>query len=167
MPTISQEENEKAKEFLKLINGLMGIIDELTDNMPEGDYLKICTHLKDLHGFKNEIGAIRQVVSNNEVVANQRRRANMRIRVKPRILSDAEKLNSGSHRVCEFCDKVISKSWYDSHIENTEYCFIARRAKKLAITTKEQDNRARVEAIAKIRAVLFKKRYPTLAGLVS
>lgn len=161
MPTISREESDKSKEFIKLINGLMCIIDDLTENIPEGEYLKICSHLKDIHGYSDEIG-IKKIVFQNEVVATNQRRTRMRVRPTPRVLSDAEKLASGNYRACEFCDKIISNSWYDTHIVQTEYCSIARNAKKLAISTQEENNSNRVEAIAKIKSVMFKRKYPQL-----
>lgn len=161
MPTISEEESIKSKEFIALINGLMGIIDDLTENIPEGDYLKICNHLKDLHGFNREIG-IKRFVYQNEVVAQNQRRTRMRVRPTPRVLSDAEKLATGKYKACEFCDKVVSKCWYNNHIITTEYCKIARNAKKLAISTRKENNSDKVEAIAKIRAVLYKRRNPPL-----
>ncbi len=166
MPTISQQTKETAEEFVKLIGALMNVIDDLTENIPEGKYLQICEHIKDLHGFKQDFGTnrtivqvVQHVVEQNSVVATQQRQARMRVRSAPRALTDGEKLASGRYKPCEYCDKIISKSWYNNHIEGTEYCKIARDAKKLAISTRQQDNSDRVEAIAKIKHVLFKRRY--------
>lgn len=157
MPTISKQEKAKAQEFCALMDGLMDIIDDIATKIPEGDYLKLCSKLKDLHGFKDNI-SIRELVNQNEVVAAQARRARLRERPPPRVLTDAQKLASGHYRVCEFCDKIISKSWYRGHIAETEYCSIARDAKKLATATGKQDNAKEVEAIAKIKRALHVRR---------
>ncbi len=86
----------------------------------------------------------------------------MRVRAKPRVMTDAEKLACGKYKVCEYCDKIISKRWLRSHVEQTEYCKIARDAKRLAISTKKLHNTEKVEAIAKIKRALWKKRNPEL-----
>lgn len=148
MPTISQEEKNKSIAFCSLMTEMMELIDDLSKDIPEGRYLELCDKIKNLHNR----------ATTNEIIVEHTRRSNMRVRARPRVLTDAEKLATGRWQVCEFCDKIISKKWYNNHINETEYCKIARESKQLALTTKQHNNAAKTECIAKIKAALHKRR---------
>tara|TARA_R110000824_G_scaffold303273_1_gene491023 strand:- start:1328 stop:1834 length:507 start_codon:yes stop_codon:yes gene_type:complete len=164
MSTISQDQKIKAEKFMRLINGVMELVDKVSSKIDEGEYLELCNNLRDLYKLnpRDNIGIyLRDELENNDVVRENVRRSNMTIRTKKtEILTDYEKLKTGGYIRCEDCSRVVSNSYYRQHKRNG-VCIKTTASKKISADTGLKDTSQQEDLICKITHIKNLRRART------
>ena len=158
--TISQEEHDKSRKFINLLNGLMEIVFNVSEKLEDSEYLTLCNNLRDLYHLdptKNVGQALIERMEETEVVRENRLRNAMRIRTKKtEILTDYEKLKTDRYKRCPNCSRVITKSYFAEH-KRSGVCIKTGSSKKLSAECGECDTRRQEDLICKITAIKNKK----------
>jgi|TARA_R110000803_G_scaffold142783_1_gene209053 hypothetical protein len=154
MPTISQEEAQKAIEFTNAITELLTFVDDIAPLIDEGAYLKQMDNLlvcNNNRSIVQQIQYITQRVRNNELVQNEQRRAVMPITKQSKFLTRGEKLASGKWVICEKCDRMVGKGYYAQH-RGTDLCKTIKTTKTLTHQFKRTNTEREANLICKIQA---------------
>tara|TARA_R110000868_G_scaffold55849_3_gene173389 strand:- start:135 stop:617 length:483 start_codon:yes stop_codon:yes gene_type:complete len=138
---ISLKNSTEAKEFMATIEGLLYIVDDIADKIPEGDYLNMMNHLKTMYGFKPTDGTtmsqmVAERVRQSPLVVQQERQARQNIKKLRDIKTDAEKLKNG-WEICKLCDSIVSE--VKKH-QTTKKCRDGFCSKRLVKSTGKVDN---------------------------
>ena len=164
--SVNVETRDKARTFTEKLYKIMEVMDRVVSLIPEGDYLEVVDALKGLYtddkgvpiqGAPETREAFMEAITNNmrrdPIVSAEARRAQRPIRDKQIILDDARKLENG-WKVCPKCDRIVK----DMNIHlMSDICQEVSKAKKMAITTGEMDNKDKVIAVKKIKAAMLKR----------
>lgn len=159
--TISQVEKTKSENFVRLISGVMEIVDKVSSKIDDGEYLDLCNKLRDLYKLKpadNVAKYLMNEIGNNEVVVDNVRRSHMTVRrtKKTEIMSDYEKLKSGHFRRCEDCSRVVSKGYFGRHKSNG-VCIKTSSSKKISADTGKANTSQQEDLICKITSIKNKR----------
>ena len=109
----TSQQKKESIEFMKAINNIMEIVDEISETIPEGKYLSLSNNLKKLYDYKE---ALKQTI----VYVNAERRTRTSRVAAPKLTRE-EKLKDPSYIICKWCDDVLKKKSVYKHLL-TESC---------------------------------------------
>ena len=163
--SVSQEQQTRSTEFVAHLHTLISIIDDWTDHIPEGEYLKSMDTLKDLFEFKTDVDGSPLPLTVNDMTNTTIRehvsRATMRIRPDRRNRTDAEKLATGQFHVCHRCDRIIKTCNQRKHL-NTKVCWKIFRSKGLTKDTAKRTTCRFETIITRITGAVLKDYNPRM-----
>ncbi len=147
---ITAETQTEAQEFMDAINKILYIVEELSQNIPEGKYVDIMNALCKIHKFKPDeaqaeepttmlstyLSQAVQSIRQNPIVMRMDRQTRQKLAKQDGIRSDVAKLSTGA-KVCPICDEIVYNLY--KH-KTTKKCRDIMCAKQLAISTGSLDN---------------------------
>ena len=147
---ITAETQTEAQEFMDAINKILYIVEELSQNIPEGKYVDIMNALCKIHKFKPDeaqaeepttmlstyLSQAVQSIRQNPFVMRMDRQTRQKLAKQDGIRSDVAKLSTGA-KVCPICDEIVYNLY--KH-KTTKKCRDIMCAKQLAISTGSLDN---------------------------
>tara|TARA_R110000787_G_scaffold160999_1_gene274515 strand:+ start:1923 stop:2453 length:531 start_codon:yes stop_codon:yes gene_type:complete len=157
---ISLTEQVRSAQFVKHLELLCGLIDEWSQLIPEGEYLKGMDTLKELFEMGEyshpEVGdeTFRPAIMRNTIVREHIARTNLRVMVEKRNLTDAQKLASGGYKCCKKCDRIISLQYEKDHLK-TAVCWKIYRSKHLTQNIGDRDTSRYEAVITRINGALM------------
>ena len=165
---ISLTEQVRSAQFVNHLELLCGLIDDWSQHIPEGEYLKGMDTLKELFEFKDEFPAqhspsadsqmrdtaFRPAIMRNAVVRQHIARSNLRVMVEKRNLTDAQKLAGGGYKCCKKCDRIISLQYEADHLK-TAVCWKIYRSKHLTKNIGDRDTSRYETIITRITGALM------------
>lgn len=158
---ISLTEQVRSAQFVKHLELLCGLIDDWSQHIPEGEYLKGMDTLKELFEFKDEFPdqqhhqeQFRPALMRNAVVQQHIARSNLRVMVEKRNLTDAQKLAGGGYKCCKKCDRIISLQYETDHLK-TAVCWKIYRSKHLTKNIGDRDTSRYETIITRINGALM------------
>lgn len=157
---ISAQNQRTSIEFMRIMNALMEIVEQMAENSPESKYLDAMNLFRDLYKERENaprnptiVNIIHQVVQENPVVQQHDRRTRMKIS-KPRCLTDVEKLELG-WKICGDCGRLIAKGYMTAH-KSMDVCGRTFEQKQLSKNTQQDDTTRIFECVQRIKGALRK-----------
>lgn len=146
---ISRASSDASKNFMNTLHSLIAMIDALATKISDEEYLKICNELMTLSNYNlnlvedgNPVDLHVAVLESSAIIRDENRRASYTNILDPASredLSDATKVASGKYWLCDYCDKVLSKTTSKSSHYLTRTCRRTRRTKSLVKGLKTVD----------------------------
>ena len=155
MATISEHEKKKAIEFTTALNELLEFVESVLPHINEQEYIEQMNNLKKLNdnritmNITQIVESITRRVRQNPFVVSQSNRSKMEIRNR-KCMSDADKIASGLYKVCDVCDRIISKDWFSQH-KNTDVCVRIKQTKSLTKSFKKKNTHREQQLITAIQ----------------
>ena len=165
MPTISQNEKTKSEEFMELLHELLGVIDDFSEVIGDGNYLKCCNILKKIQEdapisqlnqpqtpqiVRVYVQSLVRQVRSNQVVVEHENRRNMPLRKKQMALTDAQKVSHSDYCRCGKCDRFVLKAYLKEHQRN-DVCLRIKDTKGISKSTGVLDTTDYSKAITLLR----------------
>ena len=138
---------------MNAINGLLDFVETIAPLIKEKDYVEQMDNLKMVYDNRTMVeivNIIAQRVRENPIVMQNDARSRLTIKQK-KVLTDQEKLKTGKWLICKNCDRIICKTYMNTHREN-DVCRRVQDSKALAKDFKKLDTTRETNAISIIRA---------------
>ena len=128
---ITEQEQQKSNEFMKALNNILWIVENLLDKIEEKTYLDICENLKTLNDNK-EINIIQviETVRANPIVRTHRNRTTLALIDRSKLLRKTE--------ICPLCDTEVK--YIKLHM-GTRKCVHIQKTKKLSALSQKLNTR--------------------------
>jgi len=152
----SQEANkkvtelEKSKIFMTALNELMGIVDDISKEMTDEQYLNASNAMKRL--YDNKVTIVNNIMHTPVVREHVRRVRNNR---PPRVyLTDEQRILGGTASRCRKCDRCISSDEEGTNMmahQRREICHNIYASKRLSVKVSSTDIQKYLPIINSIR----------------
>tara|TARA_R110002124_G_scaffold173829_1_gene341470 strand:- start:767 stop:1282 length:516 start_codon:yes stop_codon:yes gene_type:complete len=167
MPTTTPALQKKSNEFMDILQELLGIIDDFSQQMGDGNYLNCMNLMKKLGDHKGDITPVQYIevlvqrARDNSVVMEHSKRIDMKFRKKRDVKTDEQKHKDPHYCRCNLCDRFIVKDYKKEHQLN-DVCRKTKYTKAFSSTTGLKDTSKYAEADLLITKWLIKTgRYST------
>ena len=106
----TKKQKDISVSFMNDLTKMLDCIEEISNQIKEGEYLELMNILKDLHSYNDKF-------NKNTIVKEHRERSRRPVRAQSRTLTREEKLKSEFYTSCDRCDRIVLKKGLTKHKE--------------------------------------------------